>query len=63
MKKFLSKIREKLLGKSRITDEEYTQRAIEINEREKNDSEQEKRNIRWMKDSEQIPHIDEDQAS
>lgn len=49
---------EMLLEKSKISDEEYTQKAKEMNEREKGDSEQEKRNIAWMQESEQIPEGD-----
>lgn len=44
----------KSLNRLKITDDEYTKRAKELNEKERNDSEQEKKNIQWMQDSEQI---------
>lgn len=49
---------ERKLDSLKISDKEYTKRAKELNEQEKNDPNQEARNIAWMRESEQIPRRD-----
>ena len=55
MSNLVKKQERKSLPSWSISDEEYRKKAEELNRREKNDSEQAKRNIQWMRDAEQVP--------
>ena len=46
--------RENILDNLKVSNEEYTKIAKEVNKKERNDSKQEKRNIAWMEESEQF---------